>query len=86
MLPGGELPYKSTQFNKHYADYIHKTKATMHLEHKPGETIQVAWAGQTAALVDTDTGPVTDNIGAVGKIVFRNAGSGKTEGMEWYIY
>ena len=28
----GELPYKSTQFNKYYADYVHKTKATMHLE------------------------------------------------------
>ena len=49
----GELPYKSTQFNKYYADYVHKTKATMHLEHKPGETMQVDWAGQTAALVDT---------------------------------
>ena len=52
----GELPYKSTQFNKYYADFVHKTKATMHLEHKPGETMQVDWAGQTAALVDTDTG------------------------------
>ena len=35
----GELPYQSTQFNKYYADYVHKTKATMHLEHKPGETM-----------------------------------------------
>ena len=41
----GELPYKSTQFNKYYADYVHKTKATMHLEHKPGDVIQVDWAG-----------------------------------------
>lgn len=49
----GDLPYKSTQFNKYCADYVHKT--TMHLEHKPGETMQVDWAGQTAALVDTDT-------------------------------
>ena len=56
----GELPYKSTQFNKYYADYAHKTKATMHLEHKPGETMQVDWAGQTAALVDTDTGERLD--------------------------
>mgnify|MGYP000869313953 CR=1 FL=1 len=52
----GELPYKSTQFNKYYADFVHKTKATMHLDHKPGETLQVDWAGQTAGLVDTDTG------------------------------
>ena len=56
----GELPYKSTQFNKYYADYVHKTKATMHLEHKPGEIVQVDWAGQTAALVDTDTGERLD--------------------------
>ena len=55
-----ELPYKSTQFNKYYADYVHKTKATMHLEHKPGKTMQVDWAGQTAALVDTDTGERLD--------------------------
>ena len=52
----GELPYQSTQFNKYYSDFLHKTKATMHLEHKPGETMQVDWAGQTAYVVDTDTG------------------------------
>ena len=52
----GELPYKSTQFNKYYADYVHKTNATMHLEHKPGENLQADWAGQTAGITDTDTG------------------------------
>lgn len=52
----GELPYQSTQFNKYYADFVHKTKATMHLEHKPGETLQVDWAGNTLGIVDTDTG------------------------------
>lgn len=52
----GELPYQSTQFNKYYADYVHKTKATMHLNHKPSETMQVDWAGDTMGIVDTDTG------------------------------
>ena len=52
----GELPYQSTQFNKYYAEYVHKTKATMHLDHKPGETMQVDWAGDTMGIVDTDTG------------------------------
>jgi transposase len=52
----GELAYKSTQFNKYYADFFQKTKATMHLQHRPGETMQVDWAGQTAFLVDTDAG------------------------------
>lgn len=56
----GELPYKSTQFNKYYADYVPKTNATIHLEHKPGETMQVDWAGQTADLVDTYTGERLD--------------------------
>ena len=52
----GELPYKSTQFNKYYADYVDKTKATMHLDHKPGDAMQVDWAGQTARIINTDTG------------------------------
>ena len=52
----GEQPYKSTQFNKYYADYVHKTKATMHLNHKPGDVMPVGWAGQTAHIIDTDTG------------------------------
>lgn len=52
----GELAYKSTQFNKYYADYVHKTKATMHLTHKPGDVMQVDWAGQSAYIVNTDNG------------------------------
>jgi transposase len=54
----GKLPYQSTQFNKHYADYVHKTKATMHVDHKPGDTMQVDWAGQTGGIIDTDTGKI----------------------------
>lgn len=50
------LPYKQTQFNKYYRDFIHKTKATMHLEHKPGEIMEVDWAGQKVHIIDTDTG------------------------------
>ena len=56
----GELPYQSTQFNKYYAGFVHKTKATMRLEHKPVETMQVDWVGQTAHIVDTDTGEQLD--------------------------
>ena len=52
----GEIPYQSTQFNKYYSDYLNKTKATMHLHHKPGEIMQVDWAGDTASVIDTDTG------------------------------
>ncbi len=52
----GEIPYKSTQFNKYYSEFVSKTKATMHIHRKPGEIMEVDWAGDTASLVDTDTG------------------------------
>jgi len=51
-----EIPYKSTQFNKYYGDYVAKSKATMHIHRKPGEIMEVDWAGGTAAIVDSDTG------------------------------
>lgn len=54
----GEIPYQSTQFNKYYSDYLNKAHATMHLNHKPGEIMQVDWAGDTASVIDTDTGEV----------------------------
>ena len=56
----GDIPYKSTQFNKYYRDYVQKTKATMHIHRKPGEIMEVDWAGQTAVIVNTDTGDVID--------------------------
>lgn len=52
----GEIPYKSTQFNKYYRDHVARTKATMHINRKPGELMEVDWAGTTAFLADTDTG------------------------------
>jgi len=51
-----EIPYQMTQFRKYYRDFAVKTKATLHINHKPGEVIEVDWAGQTAHIVDTDTG------------------------------
>lgn len=54
----GEIPYKSTQFNKYYSDYVKKTKATMHINRKPGEIMEVDWAGQNAGIIDTDTGGI----------------------------
>lgn len=54
----GEIPYQLTQFKKYYRDFVVKTKATMHINRKPGEIMEVDWAGQTAEIVDTDTGEV----------------------------
>ena len=56
----GEIPYQLTQFKTHYREYVAKTKATMHIQRKPGELMEVDWAGQTAHLVDADTGELLD--------------------------
>jgi len=52
----GELPYQLSQFKKLYRDYAVQAKATMHIAHKPGEIMEVDWAGQTATVVDSETG------------------------------
>jgi transposase len=52
----GEIPCQLTQFKTHYREYLHTAKATMHIQRKPGELMEVDWAGQTAKLVDGDTG------------------------------
>ena len=56
----GTIPYQLTQFKKRYREYLTTAKATMHINRKPGEIMEVDWAGQTAQLVDSDTGEVLD--------------------------
>ncbi|MFZ3372677.1 MAG: IS21 family transposase [Desulfitobacteriaceae bacterium] len=51
-----EIPLMYSQFCYYYQQYVSKTKATMHIGRKPGEQMEVDWAGQTAGIVDTDTG------------------------------
>jgi transposase len=50
------IPYQYSQFCKLYSDYARKTKATMRIHHKPGEKLQVDWAGQYAIIRDNITG------------------------------
>src|SRR5690554_2901982 len=50
------IPYKYTQFCKYYHDYSCKTKATMRIQHKPAEKLEVDWAGKTAVIKNNITG------------------------------
>jgi len=54
----GELPLMYSQFCYHYQQFAQKKRATMHIPRKPGEQVEVDWAGQTAQIVDRDTGEV----------------------------
>ena len=52
----GETPYMSTQLGDKYRRWARVTKATMRIQHKPGDAIQVDWAGDTLAVYDPVTG------------------------------
>ena len=45
-----------TQFNEKYRRWAQITKATMRISHKPGEAMQVDWAGNTIPVYDSVTG------------------------------
>jgi transposase len=45
-----------SQFCNLYQQFAATTKATLHVEHKPGERMEVDWAGTTASLQDAITG------------------------------
>ena len=51
-----EIPYMYTQFSKMYRDHARKSNATMRIHHKPGEKLEVDWAGNTASITDNITG------------------------------
>ena len=52
----GEIPFMYTQFCKRYREYAAIHKATMHIERKPGEQMEVDWAGTTMDITDNLTG------------------------------
>jgi transposase len=52
----GSRPLMYTQFCYHYQQFAAQNKATLHLEHKPGERMEVDWAGDTASFTDNVTG------------------------------
>lgn len=47
-----EIPYSYRQFCRFYHAYATKTKATMRIKRKPGELMEVDWAGQTMVIKD----------------------------------
>ena len=49
----------TTQFGDKYRKWAQVTKATMRIHHKPGDAMEVDWAGQTIPIYDSMTGEVT---------------------------
>ena len=53
-----KIPLSYSQYCRLYRKYAHTTKATMHISRKPGEQLEVDWAGQTATIIDNVTGEI----------------------------
>ena len=51
----GKRPYMSTQFGDKYRKWAKVTKATMRIQHKPGDVMGVDWAGNTLTIWDSVT-------------------------------
>lgn len=52
----GEEPLMYSQFCHHIQQDEQKHRATMHISRKPGEQVEVDWAGDPATVIDPDTG------------------------------
>ena len=52
----GKKPYMPTQYGEKYRAWARITKATMRIHHKPGDAMEVDWAGQTLPIYDSVTG------------------------------
>ena len=53
---GGGIPYSYQRFTHLYRQWVKVTGATMRIERKPGERVEVDWAGDTMTYIDPSTG------------------------------
>ena len=55
-----QTPLMYSQFCHHIQKEEQKHRASMHINRKPGEQIEVDWARDPAHIIDPDTGEITD--------------------------
>ncbi len=58
-IAAGKKPYMSTQFSDNYHKWARISKATMRIQHKPGDTMEVDWAGASIDIYDSVTGNIS---------------------------
>jgi hypothetical protein len=54
----GKIPYSYRRLLEKYSSYAKKYKATMPIRRKPGEIMEVDWAGSTLSINDRASGEV----------------------------
>ena len=66
----GEEPLMYSQFCYYIQQDEQKRRATMHISRKPGEQIEVDWAGDPAQITDPDTGEIIPAFLFVGVMTY----------------
>ena len=66
----GDDPLMYSQFCFHIQQDEQKRRATMHINRKPGEQVEVDWAGDPARIIDPDTGEIIDAFLFVGVMTY----------------
>ncbi|WP_347283394.1 hypothetical protein [Bacteroides caecimuris] len=66
----GEESLMYSQFCYHIQQDEQKHRATMHISRKPGEQVEVDWAGDPATVIDPDTGEVLKAYVFVGVMTY----------------
>ena len=66
----GEEPLMYSQFCYHIQQDEQKHRATMHINRKPGEQVEVDWAGDPATIIDPDTGEIIKSYVFVGVMTY----------------
>lgn len=66
----GENPLMYSQFCRYLQEDEQKRRATMHISRKPGEQVEVDWAGDPAIIIDPDTGESIDAYLFVGVMTY----------------
>ena len=66
----GDEPLMYSQFCYHIQQDEQKHRATMHINRKPGEQVEVDWAGDPATILDPDTGEIIKAYVFVGVMTY----------------
>lgn len=66
----GDEPLMYSQFCYHIQQDEQKHRATMHINRKPGEQVEVDWAGDPATIIDPDTGEIIKGYIFVGVMTY----------------
>lgn len=66
----GDEPLMYSQFCYHIQQDEQKRRATMHINRKPGEQVEVDWAGDPATIIDPDTGEIIKTYIFVGVMTY----------------